>query len=913
MFLYNLIISPIEILVEWIFNFITVKFESLGIFGAVCGVSLIINFLALPLYNIADNLQDKERKIQQKLSARVKRIKQTFKGDEQFMILNEYYRQNGYHPLYALRSALSILIEIPFFIAAYNYLSHCEALKGASWWIFSNLGEPDRIFPKEATGLFFDINILPILMTLINFISGAIYTKGFALKEKLQLYGIALVFLVLLYDSPAGLVIYWILNNLFSLAKNIVLKMKNPRKIIWLIFCVIFALLDFLLITKDDFNFKKMGFILFSFLVYSLPVIKRILNNKRHKCVTSPHNSHGKYTDKPSIICVLLSGLGIALLSGFLLPASVIATSPIEFSFLGECDNPVSYIVSSFFTFAGFFVFWPVLIYKMFGNKVKKVIQISFFAILIQTLLNAFIFHYAYGNLNISFELEKASVLRNNSFFYSILPLLTFAVLIAIPLICIKFKKSYIITYISAAICVSVAVFGFTKLSSINSAYSQFAEIHHSEIRNDQEDIKPVFHLSENNKNVVVIFLDRGINSYFPHALEQFPELKSAYKDFTYYPETLSFSINTFLAFPAMAGGYEYTLENINKDPRLIREKFAEASLVMPKLFKNNGYEISLCDLAKPDSFYKNLEIYNNFDESEYADIYGKITDYYFKKNNIKSGVSNDKADKICRKEIVNFSMMQILYPPVRITFYNNFTNHASKSNFTDFYNNKAVLDLLPEMTDFNSDKPNFIFIDNELTHSPIDLDDNFEFPGSKENIENLVFYPSTKYDQMHYNSNVLAIKLTAKWITKIQENQKLYDNTRIIIVSDHGRDLDSSTFFEKSSITKDQNFFHPVLLFKDFNESSTDKNYKTDYSFMTNADTLFLATKDLNFNMKNPFTEKNLIQEKQNGIKIWKSFGEEYNGDSMKERSNFTLLPENGYIVKPSIQSTKNWTSLKE
>ena len=91
-FLYAIIISPIESIVDWVFLFIINKIESIGVIGAVFGVSLTINFLALPLYNIADSLQEKERKIAKSLEYRVKRIKKTFKGDERFMMLSEYYR-----------------------------------------------------------------------------------------------------------------------------------------------------------------------------------------------------------------------------------------------------------------------------------------------------------------------------------------------------------------------------------------------------------------------------------------------------------------------------------------------------------------------------------------------------------------------------------------------------------------------------------------------------------------------------------------------------------------------------------------------------------------------------------------------------------------------------------------------------
>ena len=95
---YSILIEPIELIVNWVYSFFINKFSFLGVIGAIYGVSMVINFLALPLYNVADSLQEKERKISKKLEYRVKRIKKGFRGDEQFMMLSEYYRQNDYHP-----------------------------------------------------------------------------------------------------------------------------------------------------------------------------------------------------------------------------------------------------------------------------------------------------------------------------------------------------------------------------------------------------------------------------------------------------------------------------------------------------------------------------------------------------------------------------------------------------------------------------------------------------------------------------------------------------------------------------------------------------------------------------------------------------------------------------------------------
>ena len=49
----------------------------------------------------------------------------------------------------------------------------------------------------------------------------------------------AVIFLVLLYNSPSGLVVYWTCNNIFSLVKNIFYKLKHPRETAYILSAVI--------------------------------------------------------------------------------------------------------------------------------------------------------------------------------------------------------------------------------------------------------------------------------------------------------------------------------------------------------------------------------------------------------------------------------------------------------------------------------------------------------------------------------------------------------------------------------------------------------------------------------------------------------------------------------------------------
>lgn len=126
--LSKLILGPLELLFDVVY---AVGYRITANPGlSIVLLSLVINFLVLPLYRRADAVQEEERLQAQMLKPGVDKIKRVFKGDERFMILQTYYRQNNYKPYYALKGSLSLLLEIPFFMAAYRYLSGLSLLRG---------------------------------------------------------------------------------------------------------------------------------------------------------------------------------------------------------------------------------------------------------------------------------------------------------------------------------------------------------------------------------------------------------------------------------------------------------------------------------------------------------------------------------------------------------------------------------------------------------------------------------------------------------------------------------------------------------------------------------------------------------------------------------------------------------------
>lgn len=876
--LYNLLIAPIETIVDWIFNFILIKFSSFGVIGAVMGVSLAINFLALPLYNIADSLKEKERDARRALEPRVKRIKRAFKGNEQFMILSTYYRENNYHPLYVLRSSLSILIEIPFFIAAYHYLSSSQALSGASFWIFKDLGSPDRLIYIAS----FPINVLPIIMTLINFISGAIYTKGGRASEKIQLYVVALIFLALLYNSPSGLVIYWILNNLFSLAKNIVLKMKKPKLIAHTIISsiVLFAAIYFL--TKGNIGLKKLCFLIFAIIITFLPLI--------YKKVVEIKALSYSLSDKESFNLLLSSGIALAILAGFLLPSLVISTSPSEFSYLGETPSPMTYIKETFFIFLGVFILWPVLIYKMFSGDIRKYESSLFALTLFVALADAFILKPSYGNLSYIFELDNPSVLNMGKKYY-LFSLCVYTLILLILFIILKKGKSRYLSLFIVSITIAEAALGFYKCNSIKSEYELLSKSKAEHINRDSK-IDIEYNLSKDKENVIIIFLDRGIGPYVPEIFSEHPEIARSFDGFVDYPNTISFSNFTITGTPAMLGGYEYTQEKMNerKDEKL-RDKHNEAILVMPKLFLDAGYSVTVTDPPWPNYYSKgDLSFFDNYPEIKASEIEGK---YYNRFKELKAFGSD--ADKVCKKAIVDFITLESMPTFLRSTFYNSMRRRvgiiSAKGN--SFFNQLSSLYFLPEMTDFTSDSPTFTYLENQATHEAfIDLAQDFESEAAIQRDDN---------SKHHYEANVAVLKQIAKWMDYLKEND-VYDNSRIIIVSDHGRDI------KVPNGDRNVAYFSAMLLVKDFN-----KRGAVEYSneFMTNADTIFIALDDLGLPYINPFTGKELKQEKENGVNVYDCI--DWNAEHFRNEKEFELDINRAFHVHDDIYKEENWIPLKE
>lgn len=896
--MYMIFCKPIEMLIEMIFMIIYRLTHRPEI--CIIGVSLAVNLLVLPIYNRADAVQEEERKKQKEMSYWVEHIKKAFKGDERMMMLQTFYRQQSYKPIYAVRSSISVLLQIPFFIAAYHFLSNLDLLFHASCGPIGDLFAPDGLI--KAFGI--SINFLPILMTAINIFSGVIYSKGLAFKEIIQIPVLALVFLALLYNSPSGLVLYWTLNNIFSLFKNIFKKYVNNPGMVLSVMVSFGGLLGALLVLGRYWNvavkFRILGIGLI--ILTSAPLVTNLI--KRLVASKNKTDASSKYDNKLNFI----AGLMIVALLGLLIPSSVIKPSPTEFYDYSFFVHPFHYVLSTSLLAFGFFVVWESVFYYLADYTTRSAMANVMFVIGFGFIVDFMLFGNRLGNISADMVFDDIPAYTNSVILKNVVVL---CIVCGIILMLRKKKELLwnlgIITTISLFFVSGINLIDIYKQVSEDKALHTTAEIDSNDSNNNLETLVT---FSTQANNTVIIMLDRAISGYIPYIMEERPELREQFEDFIYFPNVISFGKGTVISTPSLFGGYEYTPEQMIIDNgQTIVEKHNDALRVLPVLFDENGFDVTVCDPPFAGlRWIPDLSIYD-----DYPNINTSIT-----KGSYSQMYTNEEPEtNIRRRErsIFCYSVFKCIPVGIQSVFYDSGFYWSSDSGNATFINQYSTLCCLPEITGV-SDKENgtFFMIDNDTTHEPCELQlpeytptRHIDNAGLEQGIRTLSDGSAVTIDaRFHYHVNMAAILKLGEWLGYMKESG-IYDNTRIIIVSDHGASLGlfDELIVDVDGERFDAESYNPLLLYKDINESGVHHEFATSNDFRSLADVPFLAANGMVMEPINPFTGTEL-RELKNGesVSICVSGGWTADDGNLTSPSGDTVL----YTVHDSIYYSDNW-----
>lgn len=918
--IYKFFIGPLELFFEVVFVVANRMVDNPAY--AIIMLSLAMNFLVLPLYRRADALQAEERDRENRLQPWIKHIRKTFKGDERFMMLQTYYRQNDYKPTDSLKGSISLLLEIPFFIAAYHFLSNLETLRGVPFGPIADLGAPDALITIGAVTL----NFLPILMTLINVVSAAIYMKGFPLKSKIQMYGIAVIFLVFLYNSPAGLVFYWTLNNIFSLVKNVFYKLKNPGKVLAVMASAAgILMLAVVLFIHPMRSIRTQGMVVIALLMLQLPLIIMALKARGVK-LSLPQTGDPNKLYYPS--CILL-----AVLTGLLIPSAVIRGSAEEFISLTDYVSPMWYIVSAAVLAAGTFILWFGIFYGLASDSGKQMMSIILAIAAAAGLMDYMLFGKDYGNFSADLQFDMPPVITAKAILINAAAILAVAVIV-----CILWRvKSGLLNLIVVMSCVALIGMSCMNVIGINGELRAASD---KIAAATGQDGGPQITLSKTGKNVIVVMMDRQIGYLFPFLINEDPELKEQFDGFTYYRNSVSFGCKTNFGSPALYGGYDYTPEKLNeRDTEPLEDKHNEALKVMPELFGDEDYKVTIFEPTYAGyTWIPDISIFNDHPEYDVRLINHSFSleEYGYEPDDSHSTESRYRnffcyglfktAPALLQQTLYqhgNYNAQEksnALYPQVR-------PNRSQAEGYMkDFMESYSVLCNLKNITKAeDTDENTFLMMSNDTTHDPQMLKEPEYVPALKVDNKKFDKEHKTRTDEegnvlpvedkktlFHYQINMASMAQFGEWFDYMREND-VYDNTRIIIVSDHGhnilnhekyKDAFKLNYTNKDGADSQLNIltFNSVLLVKDFDA----KGFTIDDTLTTNADVPALATEDLIKDAKNPFTNNKLTTYQEKPVDIDMLLSEKW---SVKNNNGNKFLPGEWFRLKGTdIYDVRNW-----
>jgi len=134
------------------------------------------------------------------------------KPQEMQQAMMKIYREEKVNPM---GGCFPIMIQIPVFIALYWVLLSSVEMRNAPWigWIH-DLSAPDPFF------------ILPIMMTLTTMLQTALNPAPPDPMQAKLMWFMPLIFSVMFFFFPSGLVLYWITNNILSIAQQWIINTR---------------------------------------------------------------------------------------------------------------------------------------------------------------------------------------------------------------------------------------------------------------------------------------------------------------------------------------------------------------------------------------------------------------------------------------------------------------------------------------------------------------------------------------------------------------------------------------------------------------------------------------------------------------------------------------------------------------
>lgn len=169
-------------------------------------------------------LSYKSMKKMQELKPHIDRLTAKYKSDPQ-RVNREVFALYKTHRVSPMSGCLPMLLQMPIFIALFQAISHYIDLRGKGFLWIKDLSLPDRLWelPISLPLLGKELNALPIIMAAAMFLQSRmsqVQLPSDQTNPTAKLLSgplMSVIFCLMFYQFPAGLVLYWLTNSLMSL------------------------------------------------------------------------------------------------------------------------------------------------------------------------------------------------------------------------------------------------------------------------------------------------------------------------------------------------------------------------------------------------------------------------------------------------------------------------------------------------------------------------------------------------------------------------------------------------------------------------------------------------------------------------------------------------------------------------
>ncbi|MDY6851335.1 MAG: membrane protein insertase YidC [Thermodesulfobacteriota bacterium] len=218
---FDILSKPLLIFMIWLHNYVS----NYGI--VIIIITILIKILFWPL----TAKSYKSMKSMQKIQPKIMKLREKYKEDREAMNreMMQLYRTYKVNPM---GGCLPMIIQIPVFIALYRLLDYSLELRHSPFWLWiDDLSAPDRLFHfayklplmQEPTG----IPVLTLLMGASMLLQQKMTpTPGDPTQAKIMMF-MPIFFTFIFINFPAGLVLYWLVNNLLSIGQQYLIN-KSP-------------------------------------------------------------------------------------------------------------------------------------------------------------------------------------------------------------------------------------------------------------------------------------------------------------------------------------------------------------------------------------------------------------------------------------------------------------------------------------------------------------------------------------------------------------------------------------------------------------------------------------------------------------------------------------------------------------